>query len=787
MKFLECAECIWDSGEESSSDQYRVFRKEFELPEYGEKRILLHIAADSTYEARVNGIRVPGQQLADMPEDRTVAVLDITEMAHPGKNEIRVEVHYIGIWFLTYRPGRAFLRAAISDGERVFAATGPDWECGVVPEMKSGLNVKLTEQLGFVFLCDKRKSAGAELHPAVVLKGTENWRFSPRSVPQLAELSRPETTVVQCGYLRRARAEGSFAEQAYHDYLSPRAAGEFFSELPGSVRRDGMFRSRLRRKGEEDALLQFAPLPEGEGAEGYYLIIDTGREHVGYLSLEVFAPEGTEVDICHGEHLDDGRVRSRIGTRNFADRLVCREGRNELLYTHRRIGGRYLELHFTRTGGGELAVGYVGIVPLELPLPPEAEFVSPDRMLARINRLSADTLKLCMHEHYEDCPWREQSLYAYDSRNQILYGNYLWSNYRFVAASLDLLGKSFDGERYLELTSPGGTSLTIPVFTLVWICELYEYRLYSGDAALTEKWLAQVDAILDRALSEEVPGFAGLYHPGNGEKIWNFCEWNGELSTLSRHPQSPYNIYLCEALRSAAELHRDAGSVSRAAYLREKADALGVMIEKVFFDPSRNIYAVVAGETDEGYEHIQSIMLANDLVPEEKKPAILEQLYFKKLRGIDLSALGYLMKALMRSGEAARRFLFAYLREILEKVAVSGATSLWETRQGGDDFDFAGSLCHGWSAAMPFFCGRYILGVRPLTPGFRTFEVKPYSAGLPWAHGGVPTPSGEIRVSWEKTPSGLKVHVRHPRELVCVGAQWEEDPVSEWDIAVAEK
>ena len=31
-----------------------------------------------------------------------------------------------------------------------------------------------------------------------------------------------------------------------------------------------------------------------------------------------------------------------------------------------------------------------------------------------------------------------------------------------------------------------------------------------------------------------------------------------------------------------------------------------------------------------------------------------------------------------------------------------GATSFWETLKGDEDFDYAGSLCHGWSA-MPVY------------------------------------------------------------------------------------
>lgn len=44
------------------------------------------------------------------------------------------------------------------------------------------------------------------------------------------------------------------------------------------------------------------------------------------------------------------------------------------------------------------------------------------------------------------------------------------------------------------------------------------------------------------------------------------------------------------------------------------------------------------------------------------------------------------------------------------------ARTLWETEQGSDAFDQAGSLCHAWSAAPLWYSQAYLLGVEPLEP-----------------------------------------------------------------------
>ena len=254
---------------------------------------------------------------------------------------------------------------------------------------------------------------------------------------------------------------------------------------------------------------------------------------------------------------------------------------------------------------------------------------------------------------------------------------------------------------------------------------------------------------------------------------------------MKTHPQAPYNIYLYEALNSAVKINRALGDPSRAEFLRMKAAELGQAAEAAFFDEKRGFYEASADPDPkaEGYEHIQAIMLANDLVPPEKKENLLRLMKSGTLRGIDLSALYYQIAALVKLGPEGRLFLLDSLRKILEPIVSSGATSLWETCHGADDFDYAGSLCHGWSAVMPYFCRHILLGVTPLEPGFRKFEVRPCAADLTHASGTVPTPHGLIRIDWEKSTSGLKVTVRHPAGLECIPAEWEEYPVREWDIA----
>jgi alpha-L-rhamnosidase len=56
----------------------------------------------------------------------------------------------------------------------------------------------------------------------------------------------------------------------------------------------------------------------------------------------------------------------------------------------------------------------------------------------------------------------------------------------------------------------------------------------------------------------------------------------------------------------------------------------------------------------------------------------------------------------------------------------------------------------------------YVLGVRPVTPGFQTWIVQPQPGDLQWAEGQTPTPYGPIIVKWGQVSGRLIMEVDTP-------------------------
>jgi hypothetical protein len=77
------------------------------------------------------------------------------------------------------------------------------------------------------------------------------------------------------------------------------------------------------------------------------------------------------------------------------------------------------------------------------------------------------------------------------------------------------------------------------------------------------------------------------------------------------------------------------------------------------------------------------------------------------------------------------------------------------------------SYCHGWSSGPTYILSAYVLGVKPTQPGFKKVLVTPNPCGLTWAKGKVPTPNGEIEVSWKIEGDTMNVTVSSPKQSVC--------------------
>lgn len=77
------------------------------------------------------------------------------------------------------------------------------------------------------------------------------------------------------------------------------------------------------------------------------------------------------------------------------------------------------------------------------------------------------------------------------------------------------------------------------------------------------------------------------------------------------------------------------------------------------------------------------------------------------LEPITLSHYIYKIDALMQEPERYFNTVYEEILSVWGSMLFKGCSSFWETIDGADAFDKAGSLCHGWSAAPIYFFGKW--------------------------------------------------------------------------------
>jgi len=477
---------------------------------------------------------------------------------------------------------------------------------------------------------------------------------------------------------------------------------------------------------------------------GHYYIFDLGAETVGYPRISFSSNDEPVMLAGWGEHLTDGICRTVIGSRRFAFDYFGNAGANICEPSFRRLGCRYIQLFISGSPGDVklnfLPVDYpVGIIPsgFDLSDPKEA-------LRERIRSTAIHTLRSCMHEHYEDCPWREQSLYTLDSRNQMLAGYSVFEdgNREMVRSSLDLMSRGIRPDGIMQLCFPAGLDYPIPFYSLAWFVQFDEYLSFTNDIPFALEKLPVLTRLAETILSRRIDAGekAGLCprYP-ESQRIWNFYEWSESMSgskynadELDPPAEAPFNASLVIALRALADIceraaankenapegpSEPAGEPSAADYYRlaeaykNTVESVREALRRVFLRPDgffrsftdrdtapltvlTQALCILAGACDESSpeerERIAEIILKND--PETGfVPATLSMACFR------YDAL------LMLGGDR-------YAEDVLDEIDRDGsymldrdATTFWETIKGDADFSNAGSLCHGWSAMSAYY------------------------------------------------------------------------------------
>jgi hypothetical protein len=231
------------------------------------------------------------------------------------------------------------------------------------------------------------------------------------------------------------------------------------------------------------------------------------------------------------------------------------------------------------------------------------------------------------------------------------------------------------------------------------------------------------------------------------------------------------NAFRLKALLDMGQLAEALGKNTEAAKFLTDESTAQAAFEERFFDPSIGLYRDGLG-TDHASFHANLFPLAFGLAPADKRQHIAQWLAGRGMAG-SVYAAQYLLEALFENGEdaAALALITAPGDRSWRHMVDSGATITWEAwdqkYKPNQDWN------HAWGAAPANLLPRFVLGAQPFAPGWGRALIKPHPGTLTSAEGKMPTPKGELAVSWRQAkkfslmlalPTGMTAKVELPAQ-----------------------
>lgn len=393
------------------------------------------------------------------------------------------------------------------------------------------------------------------------------------------------------------------------------------------------------------------------------------------------------------------------------------------------------------------------------PVAYRGSFSCSDPELTRLWSVCRWATQICLQTHHLDSPHHQEPISDP--------GDYLIASLVNYATFFQSALTVQDSRKYAWILEQCKNQNFHTSYALLWLQMVLDYWDHTGDDSLVRELTPQIHSLLDT-----FTGYIGKNGLLSEAPNYMFLDWVEIAGFPGHHPpavigQGYLTAFFYRALADGirvAERTKDTGRTERYKQLRQQ---LAVAFERELWVPEKGLYrdgkpfqsSVKPGQwlpADKEIEtttaHLQFLAALYDLAPRERQAAIVE----KALAAPNFTCQPYFM-----------HFVFAALAHVglFEKYAMP-QLKRWkiveETRSLREMWD-RGDLSHSWGATPLYQLTTQVLGVRPTAPGFTRFVVAPQTCGLTWAKGAVPTPHGELHVSWREQSKGLELELTVPR------------------------
>ena len=789
-KLLWQGKWIWSAdGASLGLNTYVQFRKTFDVKNIPNE-VIADISADSKYMLYVNGRFVcRGIPLCD-PLYQYYDQIDIAPYLKPGKNAIAVLVHYYGVGTSKYQhSGRPGLLFEAQVGKKIIASDA-GWKVHVDEAYTRNVpRICASNMLhGFQEHFDARKDVlgwqnedfnDSKWAKAIVLEwlGNDNPPFEPwmsllpRDIPHYFEEERPAENIYRIGEI----VDAPLGED---NDLSAKIFAEPMGKLDSSFieNPDAM----ISWDNDYAVITQDAKNPSACPS----VVIDFGKEVTGMLKIDVEGPEGSIVDIGLAELTTKDGINQHWGHligMGVAHRYVLRDGR-QTFEIFGRFGFKFAQLTF-RNLSAPLKLHRVSVNFGSYDVGERGKFECNDALLNEIWKTGAYTIQCCMYDAWEDCPGREQRQWLGDARVEGMINYACFGDLALTRKILIQTGQSQRSDGMTMMFYPGCMGLintSIVDYNFQWIMTIDEFYLYSGDEELVRELYPKVILSMDwwekrintDGLLENVPSH--IYLDNSVPEL----DKKGIVTML--------NCFYFGTLRAAAKMAHLHGDLRNMRKWSEIADRLAKAINDKLFDTQAGVYADSYHDgalSERRSQHANLLPLLYNIVPSGRASSVWEHVINEdhlcrtkrdQEAGKTVAAAQpffsyFLFEMIAKRGHFDR--ILELSRRLWKQMIDAGHGTLWEqwqdAREYVDDPGTQLSMCHAWAGTPTYHMSSDILGVRPTSPGFATFDIRPHTVDLTYAKGVYPSVKGDIEVSWKSSEKSFDIEFTVPEESIA--------------------
>ncbi|MGO9113537.1 MAG: alpha-L-rhamnosidase C-terminal domain-containing protein [Thermoguttaceae bacterium] len=781
---LAPARWIWLPSQRTLPNTFLLFRREVTLSG-PPRRATGFITADSRYLLTVNGRRVQWGPAPCDPRSLDADPIDLTALLTPGKNVLGVEVLHYGHGDGTWpagKPGLIFHLVIEGAEGRQQIISDPTWQVTVdrahrpgqfkrwylralqeefdARQYLAGSDTPSFEPDGrwtpaMVLDCPADKPPGCSSYPGGdLLERADPGRSALRirEIPPLRESEVPVMRLADAGRIEWLREPADWFE----------------FRMPGSFRaqRDPVATSA------GDAAWR---LPAGAPRQGQFVTFEFKEQIVGWPHFMVEAPEGTVVELmCQEAHDPSGPEWLDSQFFNWS-RFICRKGVNQF-ETFDFESLRWLQLH-VRNSGGPVVIRNVGVRRRMFDWPVEPRVRCSEPPLQRLFDASVNTIRNCAQETCVDGMARERQQYSGDGGHQLLAIRCTMGEPRLPQRFLRTFGEGQTQEgffldcwpafdrlaRLMQRQIDGAFWGPLLDHGVGYNFDCWNHYLETGDLAALNEPYPRLVRFADYL--ESIRGKDGLLPV---ENLGVPQVWIDHIAyKRQRHKQCAFNLYAAAMLEHAlAPMAHARGDHQRAEEFARRGRDIRTATVRRFWSASRGLFV-------------------NNLpwLDEEKDPRLCDRslatavLFDQCPDGNVAAARRALVECPTELGisypcNACWRY-WALARLGRADLVVSEFRRRWATLPSvvlnntlQEDWHAPPDSTAQWShcAVAPLYVlFMDIAGIRPTTPGFSRFEVRPQLGDLADLDLTYYTVRGPIGFVAEKRPKGHQISVAVPK------------------------